>query len=130
MHELAICQELMSQVLNVAAQNAATRVEKVVLSVGPLSGVEPGLLRRAFTVAQAGTLAAQAGLELRSSTARVSCHSCGTQSDAAPNRLVCGQCGDWKVKLVQGDELLLLSVELSGLADGSPALHASSPGMT
>lgn len=104
----------MSQLLDVAAKNQAARIEQVVLSVGPLSGVEPHLLQRAFSVAQAGTLAAEAGLEIQISPVRVLCHSCGAQSDAAPNRLVCDKCGDWKVKLTQGDELLLLSVELSG----------------
>lgn len=126
MHELAICQELMSQVLDVAAKNAAARVEHVVVSVGALSGVEPHLLKRAFTVAQAGTLAATAGLELRASPVRVSCNSCGALSDAAPNRLICGQCGDWKVKLNQGDELLLLSVELSGLPAESSSMNSAS----
>lgn len=29
----------------------------------------------------------------------------------APNRLVCGACGDWRVGLLAGDELLLLSIE-------------------
>jgi hydrogenase nickel incorporation protein HypA/HybF len=127
MHELAICQELMSQVLDVAAKNAAAEVDLVVLSVGPLSGVEPHLLEKAFTVARAGTLAANAGLELRISPVRVTCNSCGALSDAAPNRLVCGKCGDWKVKLNRGDELLLLSVELSGLpAESSTVRSASS----
>lgn len=113
MHELAICQALMTQLEEVVAENQASGVERVVLSVGPLSGVEPHLLERAFTVAQAGTVAASAELEIHCGTVRVACRSCGVDSEVAPNRLLCGACGDWQVKVTQGDELLLMSVELS-----------------
>jgi len=121
MHELAICQGLMAQVQAVAAKNGARSVERVVLSVGPLSGLEPQLLERAFTVAQAGTLAAKAKLEIRCGPVRVCCSSCGVVSEASPNRLLCESCGDWKVKLTEGDELILISMELSGFGlDSKP----------
>ena len=49
MHELSICQALIGQVEKVARENHAQRVVSIVIAVGPLSGVEPGLLERAHT---------------------------------------------------------------------------------
>ena len=43
---------------------------------------------------------------------RVSCRRCGRSSEAAPNRLLCGHCGDYRTRLVSGDELQLASAEL------------------
>ena len=125
MHELAICQELMKQLEQEAARKGATGVDRVVLSVGPLSGVEPCLLARAFDVARVKTLAAASELEIRTGPVRVSCRSCAAESEAAPSRLLCATCGDWRVNVIEGDELLLLSLELSGIElDCAPARGA------
>lgn len=115
MHELAICQGILSQVGAIAREQGANRVDHIVLSIGPLSGVEPPLLDRAFEVARCGTVAEEATLEIRGSTLVVSCRQCGNENEAEPNRLLCSACGGWQVNVKQGDEMLLLRVELSGL---------------
>jgi hydrogenase nickel incorporation protein HypA/HybF len=116
MHELAICQELMTQLEQAAAPHHPAVIERVLLSVGALSGVEPALLKRAFEIARAGTLAADAELEIQTGPVRVRCTSCGQESDARANRLLCAPCGDWRVKVIAGEELLLLSLDLSTAA--------------
>lgn len=117
MHEMAICQGLLSQVEQIAAERGAGRVESIVLSIGPLSGVEPELLSRAFEAARMGTVAQTAELEIERGAVLVECRVCGASGEATPNRLLCPSCGDWKVSLKQGDELLLLRLELSGIGD-------------
>ena len=117
MHEMSICQGLMSQVEKIAQEKGASRVESIVLSIGPLAGVEPELLSRAFEVARAETVAKDAELEIETGPIVVECRSCGSSGEAQVNRLVCPSCGDWKVNLKQGDELLLLRLELSGISD-------------
>ena len=102
----------MEQVSAIAAHKRATAVTDIHVGVGPLSGVEPGLLRNAFPIASAGTLAGTATLHLRKTPIRVRCSTCGVESVAAPNRLVCAECRDWRTMLVSGDELLLERVEL------------------
>lgn len=116
MHEMAICQGLMSQVEQIALEKGASRVEHIVLSIGPLAGVEPELLNRAFEVARTDTVASDAELEIETGPVVVKCRSCGAEGEAKVNRLLCPACGDWKVNLVQGDELLLLRLEVSGIA--------------
>ena len=112
MHELAVCQGLMRQVDRIAAREGAEQVTLIRLSIGPLSGVEPQLLRDAFPIAAAGSVAAAAELQIESQAVRVRCLSCGAESEAQANRLVCGECGDYRTQLLSGDELLLTSLEL------------------
>lgn len=112
MHELSVCQSVISQVEQIARTHAAKAVSLVQLSIGPLSGVEPALLAQAFPIAQAGTLAEGATLELESLPIRVRCRSCNAETDATANRLLCGACGDWQTTIISGDELLLTRVEL------------------
>ena len=112
MHELAVCQGLMGQVEQVAMREQAVRVTRIVLQIGPLSGVEPRLLCDAFPIAAAGSLAEGAVLQVESMPIRVECSQCGAQSEATANRLICGACGDWRTRLLSGEELILQSVEL------------------
>jgi hydrogenase nickel incorporation protein HypA/HybF len=111
MHELSICQALVSQVEAIADERNAL-VRQVHVGIGPLSGVEPQLLQSAYPLACAGTRAAGSHLALEQAEVRVRCRSCGEESIAASNRLLCGACGDWHTDLLSGDELLLLRVEL------------------
>jgi len=111
-HELAVCQSLLERVRQIAAEHHATVVAKVVVGIGPLSGVEPHLLQQAWPIASAGSVAGGAGLEIESLPLVVVCETCGAETAASPNRLVCGSCGDWHTRLTSGDELLLNSVEL------------------
>lgn len=112
MHELAICQALMSQLEGIAAERNASSVTTVVVGMGPLSGVEAQLLKNAYPIASAGTVADHAKLIVEELPVRVKCSQCGAESDATPNKLICRKCGDWQTSLISGDELMLMSVEL------------------
>ncbi len=115
MHEMSICQGLMDQVERIAREQGASRVDSIVLSIGPLAGVEADLLSRAFDVARVETVAENAELEIQTGPIVVECRKCGASGEAQVNRLLCPSCGDWQVNLTQGDELLLLRLELSGI---------------
>lgn len=121
MHEFAICESLLTQAARIAAENGAARVERITVSIGPLSGVEACLLERAFTLAREAAGFPTAELEIETPSVKVDCTSCGAQSEATANRLVCAACGDWRVSVVSGAEMILKSVELSGLP--APTVH-------
>ena len=124
MHELAICQSLMDQVQDIALERNAQSVTSIVVSMGALSGVEVQLLKDAYTVASAGTVAEHADLVIEHVPVRVKCNQCNSESEVLPNKLVCKQCGDWRTTLVSGDELMLMSVELErSKTPSSEALH-------
>jgi len=112
MHELAVCQGLIGEVERVAVAHGAGAVESVTVQIGPLSGVAPELLRSAYLIARAGTVAAEADLFIEETTVRVCCTRCGLEGEVTPNRLLCPTCGDWRVRVVAGEELMLKSVGL------------------
>lgn len=112
MHELSVCQALIEQVARVARDNDARRVVSIVITVGPLSGVEPRLLEHAYPLAAAGTVAQDASLVVETVPVRVRCRSCAAETGARANRLLCEACGDWQVDVIGGEEMLLKSVEL------------------
>jgi len=116
MHELSVCNALITQVEQIAAQNRAGRVARIELEVGPLSGVEPDLLRRAYPLAVAGTIAAEAELVIDVTDVVVHCTECEAESSVLPNRLLCGQCGDFRTQIVSGEELILKRLELDHIA--------------
>lgn len=125
MHELSVCQALVRQLEEIAQREGAARITKVTVRIGPLSGVEPQLLRQAYPIASAGSAAARAELVLETLPIRVLCDSCRAESDATANRLVCGACGDYHTRMLSGDELLLAQVELERAAPA--ALPAGVP---
>ena len=112
MHELSICQALLSQVTDIASDHGASVVERIIIEIGPLSGVEPTLLAQAFAFARVGSCAADAILSIETTAVTIRCMGCGAQSVTTPSRLLCGVCGGYRTQITAGDELRLRRVEL------------------
>ncbi len=113
MHELSICLSLLQQLETIAAERNASAVERVFLKIGPLSGIEPQLLRRAYPLAMAGTVAENAELVIETADVVVTCTQCGSESKVLPNRLLCAACGDFRTRIISGDEMILQRLELT-----------------
>ena len=112
MHELSICQNLLVQVADIAAARGASSVARITLELGPLCGVEPTLLARAFEIARAGSCAAGAELSIEIVGVSVRCVLCGAETQVIHNRMLCGACGGYRTELISGDEMRLRAVEL------------------
>lgn len=121
MHEFAVCQDMLTQIKSIAAEQQAAAVDMVTVRIGPLSGIEAHLLKQAFPLAAAGTVAEKAELIVEELPIKVKCQLCGAETEAKANRLICGQCGDYHTQLISGDEMLLASVEL--LKEPQEAIH-------
>ena len=121
MHELSVCQSLLNEVDRIAALHGARSVTEIVVAVGPLSGIEPRLLERAFHVARSGTIADRAALVFEHTTVVVWCKDCENETLVVANALLCGECGTWQVKLRSGDEMILKRLELADIAEGAAA---------
>ena len=103
----------MDQVITIAKAHHAEKIVRIIVRIGPLSGIEPLLLESAFSISRAGTLAEEAEFLTEALPIRVLCNSCGAESEAVVNNLVCGSCGGYNTKLLSGDELILARVELA-----------------
>lgn len=116
MHELTVCQSILSQVEPIAREKGML-VSVVHIQVGPLSGVEIPLLANAWTIARTGTSASGARLEIEEMPITIECKVCDQKGVATANRMVCSHCGEWRTRLISGDEMLLRSIELERVSE-------------
>jgi hydrogenase nickel incorporation protein HypA/HybF len=108
-HELSIAQAI----VDIAARNAGgSRVTSVSVRVGHLRQVVPSALAFSFELCAHGTAVEGAALELQEVPVTVRCRTCGAESEPAGFPLICGACGELSVEVVQGEELLVESLEL------------------
>ncbi len=98
-----------------AAQQPARRVDRVVLRVGVLSGVEPDSLRFAFDLVARGTPAEGATLEIESVPAAVYCPACRAEFAGEPGNFIftCPRCGELCGDIRRGRELELSRLEFA-----------------
>jgi hydrogenase nickel incorporation protein HypA/HybF len=110
-HELSICQALLSEVALSAGTRAVTRVT---IEIGPLAGIDPAQLAGTFRIFRRGSCAERAELVIESTGLLIECLACGAQSAARPDRLVCPSCDGFRTRIVSGRELRLRRVEFEG----------------
>ena len=112
MHEMSVCQALLSQVATIARSHASNRVLRIEIEVGPLSGIDASQLASTFAVMRRGSCAADATLTVVATPITVTCAACGANSGATANRLACPACGQLRTDLASGDELRLMRVAM------------------
>jgi hydrogenase nickel incorporation protein HypA/HybF len=69
MHEYSLVQAMFDRIGEVVRANQAIAVKRVRVRLGPCSGVEPELFRRAYDVFRLRTLCADAPLDIVTDTA-------------------------------------------------------------
>jgi len=114
MHELSLAQSVLDVALKHAHKNDAIRIDRITLSFGRMSCIQPEALTTAFTAIARGTLAERAVLSIEIIPAVVSCLLCQKEYDVEYNGiLTCPECGNPSVILVGGTEdLSLIQMEL------------------
>ena len=114
MHEVGIMAAAIRAVLQQAACNGASRVHRIVLRIGTLSGVDPEALRFAFDVVAHDTAAAGAALQIDEVPALAHCAACNSDFSATSGFLfACPHCGGLSGNVRQGRELELARIEMS-----------------
>lgn len=112
MHELSIVEALISQCEGLAKKHNATKVLRVEIEVGRLSGVEAHYLQSAFEAWREGSVCEEAQLVVKVGELEVVCGDCGAKSQLENFEFVCQKCSSNSLKLTHGEELLLLNVEM------------------
>jgi hydrogenase nickel incorporation protein HypA/HybF len=107
-HELSICASLAS----IVEQHCAGRsVARVNLDIGYLRQVVPETLAYSWEVVVSGTPLAGSVLEINHVPAVIVCRRCGTRTTIDEPVFWC-ECGSSDVDVVQGNDLVLTSLEL------------------
>jgi hydrogenase nickel incorporation protein HypA/HybF len=118
-HEVGICADLLA---TVERRAAGRRVTGVKVRVGALHAVAPPAFSSAFELVAAGTVAADAALDLVVLPVRMRCRGCGEQTAGDELVGLCPRCGAGDLELTGGDELMLESITVAG-GDGDVPRH-------
>ncbi|MCC6356265.1 MAG: hydrogenase maturation nickel metallochaperone HypA [Verrucomicrobiae bacterium] len=103
----------MEQVQALAQRNGATRIHRIRMRVGALSGVVPEALEFAFETLKSGTPAAEATLEIERVPAIFHCAGCGKDLPLESVEFDCPECGGPLTLAGGGRELELADMEIS-----------------
>lgn len=112
MHEYSIVQALLEQCEHYAEANEAKRVTKVVTKIGRLSGVEPHLLEIAFNTFKERTVCDGAEFVMQLQPVVITCRGCGAETTLEELHYRCPHCESIDVAVIDGEEMLLLSLEM------------------
>jgi hydrogenase nickel incorporation protein HypA/HybF len=114
MHEVGIMESALALVQRHAAAQPGGRIQRVVLRIGTLAGVEVDSLRFAFEVVSRGTPVEGAALEIESVPAAIYCPVCRREFAGEGNYIfACPMCGELCGEIVRGRELELSRIEMS-----------------
>lgn len=113
MHELSIIHSIIETVeATVAEQDAAVEVERVLLQIGDLAGVEVENMEFLWPAAVQGTVLQQAECAIERVEARAVCLDCGAGFLVKNYFDACPVCGSFWKDLKTGEELKIKSIEL------------------
>jgi hydrogenase nickel incorporation protein HypA/HybF len=109
MHELSIATAVVGIVERHAAGRRVTRVD---VRIGHLRQVVSSALAFAFELVTAGTELEGTELVIEPVPAAARCQACGAQTEQEGFPFACAACGSWDVEVVQGEELVVDSIDL------------------
>jgi len=112
-HELSIAQSIISHVLQEAEQRRLPPVQKVVVRVGPLSGIFPEALQFGYESLIVDTPLADTQLEIQEIPLRGKCKSCGLEFSIVDNLFACSQCSSTQIEVVSGADLDIAYLEVA-----------------
>ena len=95
-----------------AVKHGATRVSRIVLRIGTLSGVDLDALRFAYEALVPGGIAAGAVLEIETVAARARCAACQVEFGVERGFIFqCPRCGEYSGDIRAGRELGIARLE-------------------
>jgi hydrogenase nickel incorporation protein HypA/HybF len=112
MHEYSIVQSLLDQCEENARANDATKVTKVVVKIGVMSGVEPDLLQTAFDTFKEGTMCSECEYIQNIQKIKIKCHKCDSVSELEKSEYCCPHCQSVELDVLDGEDLMLMQLEL------------------
>lgn len=110
MHEYSIASSLLRMVEDHARKHETTRVLRIEVRIGELSGVEVPLLATAWSLVRERRVCDGVDLSIQRVPARWECVGCGDEI-ARGGWLACDRCGG-RAQLSAGDELVLDRIEM------------------
>lgn len=112
MHEFAITKGILDIVLQKAREVQASKIAKIDVQVGKLTGYIPECIQLQFAILSKGTIAAGANLSFYQPAARLHCRKCNLDYTTDSFDLVCPNCHTLEMDVLSGQELSVESMEV------------------
>lgn len=109
MHEYAVTEGMLRQVLTEAGKHGGARVTRIRLLVGESAGVVPECVRFYFTELRRGTLAEGAELDFQRVPLVLRCPKCGREFSGIDDMCPCNS----GAEIISGQEMVVASIELA-----------------
>lgn len=107
MHELSIAQAVIDTVLQEMQQRRIAQVSKIVLRIGPWSGVMADSVQFGFEQLRKDTLLYSTDLEIIETGLQLHCRSCSQTTEVHSATFACPVCHSDHIEIKGGDELLI-----------------------
>ena len=109
-HELSLCDAIVGTTMKHADGRA---VQQVTVRIGHLRQVVPDALQFGWELLTESTDLKGAELVIEQVPATVACLECTAETTLDMPILVCGACGSFDVRLLTGEEFLIVSMEVA-----------------
>ena len=112
MHELPVTMGVLSVVLQHAEKIQASKINRISLVVGELSGIVPDYITLQFNIISKDTIAYGAEIIFKEQPAELRCRNCTATFSPNGQEWVCPECGERKIEIVAGRECYVDSMEV------------------
>lgn len=112
MHEISLMSGVFEVIESTLSQHTIKKVIQVKLKIGKLTNAEPEALSFAFEAYAKGTVCEGAELIVEIIPVRGQCRHCGEEFVVQELLFFCPKCKHPGIKVIQGEELLLESLEV------------------
>ena len=112
MHELSITQSILSIALEKAKTVPASKITKINLTIGELSGIVDDCVEFYFDLLSKDTIAAEASLSFNRPPTRLRCRNCATTFSPDNLNWACPDCREQKIEIISGRECHIESIEV------------------
>lgn len=112
MHEMSLCESIVTILEENARRQGFSRVKAVWLEIGGLAGVEVEAMRFGFEAVTRGTLAEQARLEIIDVPGQAWCMQCAKTVPVYRLFDACPECGGYQLQVTGGEEMRIKELEV------------------
>ncbi len=112
MDGLSVAREMLKQLIEKAQSEGASRIVRVVIDIGEMSGVNAKEIQEYFALLSQQTLAEGAKLLINEIPLKVRCLSCSNEYSASGYKMSCPGCGSIASELISGNELRVKEMEV------------------
>jgi hydrogenase nickel incorporation protein HypA/HybF len=112
MHEYSITESILSMALEKAAEAEASKITRINLVIGELSGVVSECVQFYFDFLSKDTIASGAGLAFESTPTKLRCRKCEAVFSPINHDWSCPHCHEIGIEIVSGRECYMESIEV------------------